>query len=186
MTTVEPRDRAGDDENNASPPLLGLISTLERGVEQGQFGSVGSLENGQPPVEVGASDRGAVPRWLRVPGLDPPPELVGGHVEEVQFDADTDATSRGSHLVTFDPRPKPEIDDDAQTEAQDLLGEAPELRFNLLPSRDIPRGGTEGPEPLILGQTYGVAVPGELLREHGLSRPGQPAGENQSGFAHSA
>ena len=47
----------------------------------------------------------------------------------MQFDADTKATSHGSHLVTFDPRPEPEIEDDAQAEAQDLLGELPEFVF---------------------------------------------------------
>ena len=47
----------------------------------------------------------------------------------MQFDTDTKATSHGSHLVTFDPRPEPEIEDDAQAEAQNLLGELPEFVF---------------------------------------------------------
>jgi hypothetical protein len=50
----------------------------------------------------------------------------------VQFDADTKATSSGSHLVTFDPRPEPKIEDDAHAEAQDFLGEVPEFVFDLL------------------------------------------------------
>ena len=55
----------------------------------------------------------AIPGWLRVPGLDAPPEFVHRHIEEVQFDTDTKAASYGSHLVTFDPRRKPEIEDNA-------------------------------------------------------------------------
>ncbi len=51
----------------------------------------------------------------------------------MQFDADTKATSHGSHLVTFDPSPEPKVEDDAETEAEDLLGQAPELLFDLSP-----------------------------------------------------
>jgi hypothetical protein len=68
----------------------------------------------------------------------------------VQLDADTKATRHASHLVTFDPRPEPKIEDDAQTKAQDLLGETPEFAVDLLPGRLVPRGGAEGDEPLIL------------------------------------
>jgi hypothetical protein len=82
--------------------------------------------------------------------LDTPSEFVGRNVDVVQFDTDTKAASHGSHLVAFDPRPEPEIDDDAQAEAQDLLGETPELVVDLLPGRRVPRGGAEGDEPLIL------------------------------------
>src|SRR5690348_3995281 len=84
-----------------------------RGIEQRQLGGIGRLESGYPPVEIGAADRVAVPGWLRVSGLKAPPEFVSTHIEEVQFDADTKATGRGSHLVTFDPRPEPKIEDDA-------------------------------------------------------------------------
>jgi hypothetical protein len=48
-------------------------------------------------------------------------------VDVAQFDTDTKATSHGSHLVAFDARPEPEIEDDAQAEAQDFLSEAPEF-----------------------------------------------------------
>jgi hypothetical protein len=82
--------------------------------------------------------------------LDTPPEFVGRHVEVVQFDTDTEAAGHRSHLVTFDPRPEPEIDDDTQAEAQDLLGETPEFVVDLLPGGSIPRAGAEGDEPLIL------------------------------------
>jgi len=82
--------------------------------------------------------------------LDTPPEFVGRHVEVVQFDTDTKAASHGSHLVTFDPRPEPEIEDDAQAEAQDLLSETPEFAVDLLPGRRVPRAGAQGDEPLIL------------------------------------
>lgn len=126
------------------------------GVEQGQLGSIGRLENRQPPVEVGAADRVAVPGWLRVSGLDAPPEFVSRDVEEVQFNGDTKATSRGSHLVTFDPRPEPKIEDDAQTEAQDFLGKAPEFVFDLLPGRRIPGAGAESREPFILRKAHGT------------------------------
>ena len=33
--------------------------------------------------------------------------------EEVEFDTDTKGTSDGSHLITFDPRREPEIEDNA-------------------------------------------------------------------------
>src|SRR3954447_19434035 len=108
-----------------------------RRIEQGQLGGIGRLENGQPPLEVGATDRVAVPGRLRVSGLDAPPELVGRRVEEVQFDGDADAASGGSQLVTFAPRPEAEIEDDAAVEAQDLLGETPEFVFDLLPGGRI-------------------------------------------------
>jgi len=72
------------------------------------------------------ADRVAVPGWPRVSGLDTSPEFVRSHVKEVQFNGDTKGTSRGSHFVTFDPRPEPKIEDDTQTEAQDFLGKAPE------------------------------------------------------------
>ena len=40
-------------------------------------------------------------------------EFVHRHIEEVQFDTDTKATSYGSHLVAFDPRREPEVEDNA-------------------------------------------------------------------------
>ena len=78
----------------------------------------------------------------------------------MQFDADTKATSHGSHLVTFDPRPEPKIEDDAQAKAQNLLGELPEFMFHLLLGRRVPRGGAEGPEPFILREAHGAPVRG--------------------------
>ena len=63
----------------------------------------------------------------------------------VQFDADTQATSHCSHLVTFDSRPEPEIKDDAQAEAQDLLGQVPEFLFDLLPGGSGPMDWRQGP-----------------------------------------
>jgi hypothetical protein len=78
----------------------------------------------------------------------------------VQFDADTKTTSYGSQLVTFGPRPEPEIEDDAQAKAQDLLGQAPEFMFDLLPGRLVPRCGAEGPEPFILREAHGAPVSG--------------------------
>ncbi len=93
------------------------------------------------------ADRVAVPGWPRVSGLDTSPEFVRSHVKEVQFDGDTKGTSRGSHFVTFDPRPEPKIEDDTQTEAQDFLGKAPEFAFDLLPGRRIPRARAESREP---------------------------------------
>jgi hypothetical protein len=76
----------------------------------------------------------------------------------VQFNTDTKATSRGSQLVTFDPRPEPKIEDDAQTEAQDFLGEAPEFVFDLLPGRRIPGAGAESREPFILREAHGTPI----------------------------
>src|SRR5262249_17283726 len=153
-------------------------------VEHRQLGSIGGLEKRYPPVEVGAADRVAVPGWLRVPGLNAPPEFVGRHVEVVQFDSDTEATSRGSHLVTFDPRPEPKIEDDADAEAQDFLCEVPKFVFDLVPGRLVPGAGAEGREPFILCEAQGTPVRSELPCESGLTRSGQPARENQSGLAH--
>jgi hypothetical protein len=73
-----------------------------------------------------------VPGWLRVPGLDAPPEFVARRVDVVQLDADTKAARHASHLVTFDPRPEPKIEDDAQAEAQDA-GEHPLYAFERSP-----------------------------------------------------
>jgi hypothetical protein len=76
----------------------------------------------------------------------------------VQFNGDTKATSRGSHLVTFGPRPEPKIEDDAQTEAQDFLGQAPEFAFDLLAGRRIPGAGAESREPFILREANGAPL----------------------------
>ena len=78
----------------------------------------------------------------------------------MQFNGDTKATSRGSHLVTFDPRPESKIEDDAQTAAQDFLGKAPEFVFDLLPGRRIPGAGAESREPFILREAHGAPVRG--------------------------
>jgi hypothetical protein len=104
---------------HAVPSICGSGSVW-LGIEQAQLGSIGRLEHASPPVEVCAANRVAVPGWLRVPCLDAPPEFVGRCIEVVQFDVDAKATSCGSHLVTFAPRPESEIDDDAQAKAQDL------------------------------------------------------------------
>src|SRR4029077_925854 len=106
--------------------------------------------------------------------------------KEVQFDGDTKGTSRGSHFVTFDPRPEPKIEDDTQTEAQDFLGKAPEFAFDLLPGRRIPRARAESREPFILREAHGAPVRGWLRCERGLTRPEQSAGEHQSRLAHAS
>jgi hypothetical protein len=92
--------------------------------------------------------------------LDAPPEFVSRHVDEVQFNGDAKATSRGSHLVAFGPRPEPKIEHDAQTEAQDFLGKAPEFVFDLFPGRPIPGVGAESREPFILREAHGAPVHG--------------------------
>lgn len=148
------------EQESPDPAVKWWLSSVWRGVEQGEFGSIGRLKLAYPPVEVGATDRVTVPGWLRVPGLDAPPEFAGRRVEEVQFDADTKATSHGAHLVTFDPRPKPKIENDAQTETQDFLREAPEFMLDLLPGRLIPGAGAEGREPLILREAHGTPLNG--------------------------
>ena len=91
------------------------------------------------------ADRVAGPGRLRVPRIDPAPELVGRHLEVVQLYADTKATSHGSNLVPFDPRPQPKIEDHAQTQAQDLLSELPELVFHLLAGSTHPTVSSRWP-----------------------------------------
>jgi hypothetical protein len=78
----------------------------------------------------------------------------------MQFNGDTKAVSRGSHLVTLDPSPKSKVEDDAQAEAQDLLGEAPEFVFDLLPGRRIPGAGANSYEPFILREAQSAPVRG--------------------------
>ncbi len=90
----------------------------------------------------------------------------------MQFDADTKSTSHGTHLVAFDPRPEPKIEDDAETEVQDLLGQTPEFLFDLLPGGSIPRSGAKGPQPLNLRETHGASLRGKLRCARRLARPG--------------
>jgi hypothetical protein len=90
----------------------------------------------------------------------------------VQLDADTEATGHASHLVTFDPRPEPKIEHDAQTKAQDFLGEPPEFVFDLLPGRLVPGSGAEGPEPFILRTALRSAA--SWLASVVLPAPGNP------------
>ncbi len=111
----------------------------------------------------------AVPWRLGVSGLDTPPQFVGRHVEVVQFDTDAKTTSRGSHLVTFDPCPQPKVEDDTQAEAQDLLGETPKFVVDLLPGRFVPGGGAEGPKSFILSKAHGTPVRSELPGQYGLA-----------------
>lgn len=81
-------------------------------------------------------------------------------IEEVQFYTDAQVASYGAHQVTLDPRREPEVEDNAQAEAHDLLGELPELMVHLDLGRRGPRGGAESPEPVVLGQAYGAPVCG--------------------------
>src|SRR5690606_21136813 len=74
------------------------------------FRSIGSLESGVPLIKVSACDRFADPKWRRVPYLDALPELIQRDFEVVQFDAHAKTTSRCTHLVTLDSRPKPEVE----------------------------------------------------------------------------
>jgi len=132
---------------------------------------------------VGAADRVAVPRRFRVPSVDASPEFIGRYVEVVQFNAYAKATSRCPELITFDSCPEPEIEDDAQAEAQNFLGEVPEFMFELHPGRLVPGVGAECNEPFILRKTHRAPVRRQLLCEGGLPRPRQPAGENQPSLA---
>lgn len=155
-----------------------------RAIEQRQLCCIGGLEDRYPFIKIGTTDRLAVPRRRRIPSLDASPELVDRHVAVVQFDADTEATSHGSHLVTFDPRPEPKIEDDAEAEAQDLLGQSPEFLFNLLPGGPVPRGGAKRPLPLVLREADSASLRGKLDCQCGLARPGQTTRENKSGLRH--
>ena len=116
--------------------------------------------------------------------MNAPPELVDRHIEEMQLDADTKATSHRSHLVSFASRPEPKIENDTQPKSQNLLGEPTEFLFHVLVDRRVPRGGAERPEPIVTREAHGAPFRGELPRECCLTRPGQPAGENESNVAH--
>ena len=70
-------------------------------------------------------------------------------------------------------------------EAQHLLGETPELVVDLVPGRCVPRAGAEGAEPFILRKTQGAPVRRVLPCERGLTRAGQPTGEQQPRLRHS-
>src|SRR4051812_20089406 len=96
------------------------------------------------------ADGVAIPRWLGVPGMDAAPQFLDGYVEIPQFDAHAQPTSNGAHLVTLDPRPEPEIKDDAQPQGENFLSKLPESVFDPLPVRLVPRAGAERPEPFIL------------------------------------
>src|SRR5262249_59371660 len=143
---------------SGSRPFRGGSVGVGRGVEQGHFGRAGSLEDEEPSVEIGAPDRVSVPRWLRVPRVDAPPELVGRHVQVVQLDADPEVACGGAHLVPFGPGPEPEIEDDAHAEAQDLPGQAPQLTLDLLARGLVPGTGAEGRQPLVLGEPHRAPV----------------------------
>ena len=80
-------------------------------------------------------------------------------------------------LVTFDPRPEPEVEHDAQPEAQDLLGEPPEFALHLLLA-----DSSQGLEPR--AQSHSSFVRRTALRSAAsclasavFPAPGQPAGE---------
>jgi hypothetical protein len=96
------------------------------GIAKGQLGVIGSLEERCPLIRVGSADRVAVPGRFCVPCVNAPPEFVGRYVEVVQFDADAKATRCRPELITFCSCPQPEIEDDAQAEAQHLVGKVPE------------------------------------------------------------
>src|SRR4051794_19794576 len=74
-------------------------SGVGRGIEEGQLGRVGRLEQRRPLIEVSATDRRSLPGRLRVASLDPPPQLAARHIEMVKFDADAELASRLSELV---------------------------------------------------------------------------------------
>ena len=131
-------------------------------------------------VEMGATNRPLVQRRCRVARLDAAPQLVDRHVEVVQLHADTEATSLGSHLVTFHPSPEPEVEHDAQPEAEDLSGQEPEARFELLADGPVPRRRAQVPQPLVLREAHSASVLGQPRRECGLARSGQATGEDQS------
>ncbi len=128
----------------------GGYSDSARRVEQSEFCSIGGVESGVPLIEVGACDRFAVPGWRRVSYLDAPPEFIRRNLEVVQFDADSEFTSRCTQLVTFDSRPKPEVEHHAHAKPQDVLSQVPELPLDLLADVPVPRARAEGPLPLIL------------------------------------
>ena len=167
-----------------TPVRRAWVIPIVVGVEQGQLGSIGCLEERCPLVEVGAANRVAVPGGFCVPCVDAPPEFVGGYVEVVQFDADVKATRCSPELITVGSCPEAEIEDDAQAEAQYLSGKVPEFMLELYTGRLVPGVGAEGNEPFILRDAQCASVRGQLRCERGLTRPWQPAGKHQSGLAH--
>ena len=102
----------------------------------------------------------------------------------MQFDANAKVMSSRPELITFDSCPEPEIKDDAEAEAQNLLGKVPEFMFELHTGLHVPGVGAEGNEPFILREAHRSPVHGQLPCECGLPRPWQPAGEKQPGLAH--
>ena len=103
----------------------------------------------------------------------------------MQFDGNTKTTSHGSHLVTFDPRPKSKIEDDAHAEAKNFWArrQSSSSTFSRI-------GSSQGVAPRAQSHSSFVRrtagpVRGQLGRKFGFPRPGQPASEDQSGPVHS-
>ena len=83
-------------------------------------------------------DRRLVPWRESVACLKTPPQLVDRDIKKVQLDPDTQATTSVAQFVAFDSRPQPEIEDDAEAEAQSFFGQGPELPLEPLAEFSIP------------------------------------------------
>jgi len=162
----------------------GVSPGLGRSIEQRQLVFVGWLEGGSPLVKVFAADRRLIPRRYSVAPFDALPEFIGRRVEVVEFDADTETTSGGSHLVTLDPSPEPEVKHDALTKTQEFLGQEPQPVLELLSDRPVPGASPEIPEPLVLREADRSPLTGEPHCEGGLARPGQTTSENEPRLDH--
>lgn len=115
-------------------------------------------------------NRFGVPGRLDDAGLDATPEFVNWHLEIMQLHANAKVAGRCAQVVPFDSRPESEVEDHAQPELHRVLGKSPELTFDPLLSRCVPRARAECPQPLIRRQPQGAPVRRQLTRKRGLPR----------------
>src|SRR5512146_3270588 len=124
-------------------------------IEQIELSALRCLKVGQVAVELLARDRHAPDGALGIALLDPPPELLDGHIEIVELHARSQRTGAEPFLVSLHACPEPALQDDTLAEPEEVLGELPQQPFEPVAHRLVMQIDAQVCHPLVGAQTYG-------------------------------
>lgn len=149
-------------------------------IEESELLPAGSLKVLGPSLDHVPRDDSRVRRACPITGLQAPQQLVARHIQIAQFDGSTEQASTQPQLIAFSSSPETELQDHSLAETQKAVRVLPEKTFQPVTRVRLVEIDAQPRQPLIRAQANGGQLVGQTLGQRRLSRPRQPAQQDQS------